>query len=678
MSQAPKPAPDGATSEGHAATGAPTHGGDGIEARAIATVRGLAMDMPHRAKSGHQGTAMALAPVAHVLYSRILRYDANDPEWMDRDRLVLSCGHASVLLYSYLHLTGQGLELDDLKAFRSFGSATPGHPEAGHTAGVEVTTGPLGQGLGNAVGLAIAERYLRARFGAEVCDHHTFVLASDGDLMEGLSHEAASLAGHLGLDRLIVVYDDNHITIDGPTELAFSDNTAQRFEAYGWHVEDLGEAGEDLDVLEAALLRAKAVTDRPSMLLVRTHIGFPSPKTDDHATHGYALFDEEIAETKRRMGLPADESFHVPAEVAAFYAAAGQAGVEAHSEWRLRLASHRTPELDAAMHHGGLEGWQDALPSWQPGEKLATRVALEAVLGAAAPLIPGLIGGGADLTGNTGTRLKGEALQSAAYPAGRQIAFGVREHAMAAAMVGMARHGGVIPFGGTFLVFSDYGRPSVRLAALSQAHALFVWSHDSVGVGEDGPTHQPIEQVAALRTIPGLKVFRPADANETAACFVEAIEGIGPSALILSRQNLPVLEHTSAEGVAQGAYVLTDTAHGVPDVVLIATGSEVWVCVEAAQLLAKDGIGARVVSMPCWELFEEAEPEYIEEVLPVESPILAVEAGVTYGWERWADDVIGIERFGESAPGDEVLARFGFTPEHVAQRARDLIEALTG
>ncbi len=651
---------------------------DGIEALAIATVRGLAMDMPHQARSGHQGTAMALTPVAHVLYSRILRYDASDPEWMDRDRLVLSCGHASVLLYAFLHLTGQGLELDDLRAFRSFGSATPGHPEAGHTPGVEVTTGPLGQGLGNAVGLAIAERYLRARFGAEVCDHHTFVLASDGDLMEGISHEAASLAGHLGLDRLTVVYDDNHITIDGPTELSFSDNTAQRFEAYGWHVEDLGESGEDLDALEAALRRAKAVTDRPSMLLVRTHIAHPSPKTDDHATHGYALFDEEIAETKRRMGLPPGESFHVPAEVAAFYAAAGTAGAEAHSAWRVRLAEHRSPELDAAMHHGGLDGWQDALPRWQSGEKLATRVALEAILGAAAPLVPGLIGGGADLTGNTGTRLKGEALQSATHPGGRQIAFGVREHAMAAAMVGMARHGGVIPFGGTFLVFSDYGRPSVRLAALSQAHALFVWSHDSIGVGEDGPTHQPVEQVAALRTIPGLKVFRPADANETTACFVEAIEGIGPSALILSRQNLPVLESTSAEGVAQGAYVLVDTAHGAPDVVLIATGSEVWVCVEAAQLLAKDGIGARVVSMPCWELFEEAEPEYIEAVLPVESPILAVEAGVTFGWERWADDVIGIERFGESAPGDEVLARFGFTPEHVAQRARDLIEALTG
>ncbi len=648
-----------------------------IEHRAIATVRGLAMDMPHAAKSGHQGTAMALAPLAHVLYGRVMRYDAADPNWSDRDRLVLSCGHASVLLYAYLYLTGHGLDLDDLRAFRQWDSATPGHPEAGHTAGVEVTTGPLGQGLGNAVGLAIAERYLRARFGAELFDHHTWVIASDGDLMEGISHESASLAGHLGLGRLTVIYDDNKITIDGSTSLTLSDDTAKRFEAYGWHVEDLGEAGEDLDAIEAALLRAKAVPDRPTLVLLRTHIAYPSPRTDDHATHGYALLDGDIAETKRRMGLPAEEAFHVPEGVLAHYRELGQRGRAERLAWEARFASGRTPELDACLYGTGLPGWEDHLPSWQPGEKVATRQALEAILAVAAPLLPGLIGGGADLTGNTGTKLTGESLNSAQNPGGRQIAFGVREHAMAAATVGMARHGGVLPFGGSFLVFSDYGRPAVRMAALSAAHALFIWSHDSIGVGEDGPTHQPVEHVASLRAIPGLKVFRPGDANETVAAFREAIEGTGPSALVLSRQAVPVLAGTEHDGVAQGAYVLSDAAHGEPDVVLIGTGSELQLCVAAAKLLASDGIGARVVSMPCWELFEDADPDYQDDVLPVDVPIVAVEAGVTFGWERWADDVVGIDRFGASAPGEQVMARFGFTAEHVAERARELIVALS-
>ncbi|MCC6436570.1 MAG: transketolase [Acidimicrobiales bacterium] len=648
-----------------------------IEQRAIATVRGLAMDMPHKARSGHQGTAMALAPAAHVLFTRVMRYDAADPEWPDRDRLILSCGHASVLLYSYLYLTGYGLELDDLKDFRQWGSATPGHPEARHTAGVEVTTGPLGQGLGNAVGMAIAERFLRARFGAELFDHHTYVLASDGDLMEGLSHESASLAGHLGLGRLVVLYDDNHITIDGDTNLTFSDDTAKRFEAYGWHVENAGEIGEDLDALEAAIGRAKAETGRPSLILVRTHIGFPSPKTDDHTAHGYALFDDEIAETKRRMGMPPERTFEVAEDVLAYYRQFGGRGGEARRAWQQAFDAARTPELEACLAAAGLDGWADALPTWSVGDELATRQALEAVLAATADAIPGLIGGGADLTGNTGTKLKGQALQSATEPGGRQIAFGVREHAMAAALVGLARHGGVVPFGGTFLVFSDYGRPSVRLAALSQAKAIFVWSHDSIGVGEDGPTHQPVEHVAALRAIPGLKVFRPCDAAETAASFRQAVDGNGPSALILSRQAVPVLAGTAEGAVDRGAYVLVDPANGRPDIVLIGTGSEVQLCVGAAKLLAADGIGARVVSMPCWELFEDTDPDYQEDVLPVEVPAIAVEAGVTYGWERWADDVIGLDRFGASAPGDEVMAKFGFTAEHVAERARELIDALS-
>ncbi|MEZ5262272.1 MAG: transketolase [Acidimicrobiales bacterium] len=610
-----------------------------------------------------------------MLFTRVLRYDAGDPDWPDRDRLVLSCGHASVLLYSYLYLTGHGLELEDLRAFRQWGSATPGHPEAGHTAGVEVTTGPLGQGLGNAVGMAIAERFLRARFGADLSDHHTYVLASDGDLMEGISHEAASLAGHLRLGRLIVLYDDNHITIDGDTALSFSDDTAKRFDAYGWHVQDLGEAGEDLDALEAAFGAARA-DERPSIIIVRTHIGYPSPKTDDHTAHGYALFDDEIAETKRRMGLDPDRTFQVDDDVLAYYRQLGARGADARRDWDRAYKAARSAELDACLAGGGLEGWADALPTWEVGTKLATRQALEAVLGAVSDVVPGLLGGGADLTGNTGTKLKGQPLQSAAEPGGRQLAFGVREHAMAAAMVGMARHGGVLPFGGTFLVFSDYGRPSVRLAAMSGAKAIFVWSHDSIGVGEDGPTHQPVEQLAALRAIPGLTVFRPADAVETAACFRLAVDGEGPSAFILSRQAVPVLEGTAGAPVERGAYVLVDAAHGEPDIVLIGTGSEVQVCVAAAKLLAADGIGARVVSMPCWELFEDADPDTIEDVLPVEVPAIAVEAGVTFGWERWADDVIGLDRFGASGPGDEVMAKFGFTAEHVAERARELLDAL--
>jgi transketolase len=648
-----------------------------IDARGIATVRGLAMDAPHAARSGHQGTAMALAPLAHVLYTRVMRYDAADPEWIDRDRLVLSCGHASILLYAYLYLTGQGLELEDLKDFRQWGSKTPGHPEAGHTAGVEVTTGPLGQGLGNAVGLALAERWLRARFGAELFDHHTYVLASDGDMMEGLSHEAASLAGHLGLGRLVVVYDDNRITIDGDTDLAFSDDTAARFAAYGWHTEQLGELGEDLDGLEAAIERAKAVTDRPSLLVLRTEVAFPSPKTGDYHTHGYALFDEEIAATKRTMGLPPDETFHVAPDVLEHYRRAGSRGAPARAAWTERVEAARSDELDACLAGGGLPGWEAKLPSWPAGAKpMATRQALQGCLDAVVDVVPGLLGGAADLTGNTGTALKGQDRQSAANPAGRQIAFGVREHAMAAASVGMARHGGVLPMGGTFLVFSDYARPSVRLAALSKAHALFVWSHDSVGVGEDGPTHQPVEQVAALRAIPGLRVLRPADANETAHAFRVAVEQPGPSALILTRQNVPVLEGTRGDGVARGAYVLRDAPDADPDLVLVGTGSEVAVCLEAADLLEADGVAVRVVSMPSWELFDEAGDDYQDDVLPVEVPIVSVEAGATLGWDRWADDVIGIDRFGESAPGAEVLDRLGINATHVAERARELLAAL--
>ena len=648
-----------------------------LDQRAISVIRGLAMDAPHAARSGHQGTAMSLAPLAHVLWSRVLRYDATDPLWPDRDRFVLSAGHASILLYSMLHLTGHGLELDDLKAFRQWGSATPGHPEVGHTAGVEVTTGPLGQGIANAVGMALAERWLRTRFGADLCDHRTFVIAGDGDLSEGVSHEAASLAGHQRLGRLVVVYDDNHISIDGRTELALSDDAAMRFRAYGWHVLELGEVGEDLDAIEAGLRQAAAHEDAPSLVIVRTRIGFPATRSvDTAAAHGYAILDEEIAETKRVLGIPEDQTFWVPDDVLAWYRDLGARGRSDRDAWQARLAGAGIDReaWDACQAGTGVAGWQEKLPVWEPGKNVATRKANASVIGAVLDAVPGLVGGGADLTGNTGTTISGQGVMSPEEPGGRQLFFGVREHAMGSIANGMALHGGTLPVVGTFLVFADYMRPAVRLAALSQARVVFVWSHDSVGVGEDGPTHQPVEHVASLRAIPGLRVLRPADANETAHAWRLAVDLPGPSAMILTRQDVPVLDGTAeaAEGVAQGAYVLRDGG-GDPDVVLIGTGSEVALCVDAAVLLAADGVRARVVSMPCWELFEAQDDDVQDAVLPEGVPTLAVEAGVGMGWERWADDVVSIERFGASAPGEEVLARLGYTAENVRDRARALL-----
>ncbi|MEQ1786715.1 MAG: transketolase [Acidimicrobiales bacterium] len=647
-----------------------------LEQRAINVVRGLAMDAPHAARSGHQGTAMALAPLAHVLWTRIMKYDADDPRWPDRDRFVLSAGHASVLLYSMLHLTGYDLSLDDLKAFRQWGSKTPGHPEVHHTDGVEVTTGPLGQGVGNAVGLALAERELRARLGADLVDHRTFCVMGDGDLSEGLSHESASLAGHLGLGRLVCVYDDNHISIDGPTELSLSDDAAARFASYGWHVDDLGEAAEDLDALEAALERAIAVEDRPSLVIVRSHIAFPSPsRTDDAAAHGYALKDAEITEAKAVMGLP-DEPFYVPDDVVALYRAAGTRGREHRDAWAKRVEAYDgdRAELNALLSATGVPGWADVLPTWAPGEKSATRVASGTVLQALADVVPALVAGGADLTSNTGTVLKGHGVQSIDDPGGRQLHFGIREHAMAATMNGMAMHGGVLPVGGTFLVFADYCRPSIRLAAISRARVIYSFTHDSVGVGEDGPTHQPVEQIASLRAIPGLRVIRPADANETAEAWRLAIEHDGPTALILSRQDLPVLEGTAGVSLAQGAHVVRVAED--PDIVLVSTGGEVHVAIAAAELLAAEGVHAQVTSLPCWDLFAEQPDAVQDAILPPEVPTLSVEAGTSFGWERWADDSVAIDRFGASAPGDRVLAELGFTPENVAARARQLMHDL--
>ena len=626
------------------------------------------MDAVRQAASGHTGTAMALAPLAHVLWTRIMTYDASAPDWPDRDRFVLSAGHASMLLYGMLHLTGHGLTLDDIRSFRQWGSRTPGHPEVGCTPGVEVTTGPLGQGFGNAVGMAFAERRLRAQFGADLFDHRIFAICSDGDLMEGLSHEAASLAGHQGLGRLICIYDDNHITIDGPTELAYSDDAAARFAAYGWHVVQLGEAANDLDALTDGLQDAIAVEDRPSMVIVRSHIGWPLPTAvDTAAAHGAILDDEELAEGKRRLGLPADEPFFVPDEVLAAYREAGGRGQEARESWEKRLANFNGDRaaLDAVLSGRPLPHWADELPSWEPGEAVATRVASHACLNALAPVVPALVSGGADLTGNTGTKVASDAA-SPEQPDGRLTYFGVREHAMAAVLNGMALHGGTLPVGGTFLVFSDYMRPSVRLAAISGAKVVFVWTHDSVGVGEDGPTHQPIEHVAALRAIPGLRVIRPADANEVAGAWQIAVDSDGPTALILTRQNVPVLAGTSAAGVANGAYIVRKDE--AADLVIIGTGSELQLCVEAADRLAGTDIRAQVVSMPCWELVGN-----VDGVIWPDRPVLGVEAGTSYGWDRWADATVTIDRFGASAPGDVALAELGFTVDAVVDAARRLL-----
>ncbi len=651
----------------------------------INVIRGLAMDAPEAANSGHSGTAMALAPLAHVLWTRIMRHDPRHPDWPDRDRFVLSNGHASILLYSLLHLTGYDLSLEDIRQFRQWGSRTPGHPEHGHTAGVEVTTGPLGQGVGNAVGMAIAERYLRTTFGPDVCDHRTFVFAGDGCFMEGISHEAASLAGHLGLGRLLAFYDDNHITIDGPTELAYSDNVPERFAAYGWHVRNLGEMANDPDALEAAIREAMEAPSEgsgaaPTLLVLRSHIGYPSPKlTDTAAAHGSPFGTEEIAVTKKLLGLPPEETFWVPDEVREFYGREVARGAAHRAEWEARFAGWTGDRAawDAAQAGHGSPGWEASLPTFQAGEKLATRQALNKCINATMGQLPGLIAGSADLTGNNGVLMKGAEPQAVGSPGGTQLHFGIREFGMGAVMNGMAMHGGVLPVGGTFFVFSDYMRPAVRLAALSGAHVIYSWTHDSIGLGEDGPTHQPIEHLAAMRAMPGLAVVRPADANETAHAWKAAVDGDGPVALILTRQDLPILAETASEhdGVSKGAYVLADPADGAdPLIVLLGTGSEVQLCLGAAVELAASGVAARVVSMPCWEWFEAQSDRYRDEVLPVDVPVLSVEAATTFGWSRYADDSIGIDHFGASAPAAVNMEKFGFTIANVVDRAQELLD----
>ena len=615
-----------------------------LERLAINTIRGISMDAPHAAKSGHQGTAMALAPLAHVLFTRILRYSAQHPNWFNRDRFILSAGHASILQYAMLYLTGFDLDLDDLKNFRQWNSATPGHPEVGHTSGVEVTTGPLGQGFANAVGMAISERWLRNKFGSDCINHNIYTICGDGDLSEGISHEAASLAGSQKLGNLICVYDDNHITIDGPTELSLADDAAGRFRSYGWQVIDLGELGEDLDAIENALLEAKNNTEAPSLIILRTHIGFPSPSlTDSPSAHGYAFKDDEISETKGVMGLPIDESFYVPAEVLSYYRDAGNRFSEEAGSY----------DWDPDQHIGtwNLSSVRTMYED-KVGESVATRVASGVCLNEVSKQFS-IIAGGADLTGNTGTALDSSEHLSATNPDGQQLFYGVREHAMGAIMNGIALHGCITPVGGTFLVFSDYMRPAIRLAALSKAKVIYSFTHDSVGVGEDGPTHQPIEHIMSLRTIPGLLVIRPADAKETVAAWITALEHDGPTALILSRQNLPILAETDIDLAQNGNYLLVE--HENPDATLLATGSEVSLCVDFARTKP-----VNVVSIPSWELSDRNS-------WPDGPRVISVEAGVTLGWSQYASDSIGIDRFGASAPGGTVLRNLGINADSIDQ-----------
>ncbi len=669
----------------------------GTDQLAVDTIRVLAIEAVEKAKSGHPGLPLGAAPMAHVLWSRHLRFDPADPGWPDRDRFILSAGHGSMLLYALLHLAGYDLPLDELKAFRQWGSRTPGHPENVLTPGVEVTTGPLGQGLTNAVGMAVAEAFLAATFdrpGHGVIDHRIYALVSDGDLMEGVASEAASLAGHLALGKLIALYDDNHISIEGSTELAFSEDVAQRFAAYGWNVLRVDD-GNDLDLIDRAIDRAKEITDRPSLIMVRTHIGYGSPNKQDTAeAHGSPLGADEVRLTEQALGWPYDEPFFVPPAVREFWAGVAEKGAAARAEWQARMAAYAdahpdaAADLDRALAGRLPTGWAAALPTFEPSDgPVATRVASGRALNAAATLIPTLIGGSADLAPSNNTLLMGGPEGGwgdfePGSPGGRNLHFGVREHAMGGVLNGMALHGGVFPYGGTFLVFSDYMRPSIRLAALSHAPVVYVFTHDSVGLGEDGPTHQPIEHLAALRAIPRLWVIRPSDANETSVAWLAALERRdGPTALVLTRQNLPVLDRTKLArelGLLRGGYVLAEAEAG-PDavrVVLIATGSEVQVALAARDTLEADGVATRVVALPCWELFEAQSETYREEVLPTGTVRVAVEAAASFGWCRWVGDkgaVVGIDRFGASAPGGKALAGLGITSEHVVEEARRLL-----
>lgn len=663
-----------------------------IDKLSIDTIRTLSMDAVQQANSGHPGTPMALAPLAYVLWSRFHRFNPKNPGWFNRDRFILSIGHASMLLYSMLHLTGYDLSLQELMDFRQWGSRTPGHPEYGHTPGVETTTGPLGQGIMNGVGMAMAEAHLAAVFnrpGHEIIDHRTWVFCGDGDLMEGASHEAASLAGHLGLGKLICVFDDNHITIEGGTALSCSDDAVRRFQSYGWQVIVVGDRADDLDALSTAFEEARDEEDRPSLIIVRSHIGYGSPnRQDSSSAHGEPLGEEEIRLTKRFYGWPEEEKFFVPEQVRSHMGKAVERGVGLEEEWNARLDAYRQayPDLAdrlAASLSGTLPaGWDADLPVFSPEKAVATRAASGTVLNAVAARVPWLVGGSADLSPSTKTLIAGSGYFEREDPAGRNIAWGIREHAMAACASGMALHGGVRPYAATFFVFTDYARPSIRLAALMGLPVIYVMTHDSIGVGEDGPTHQPVEHLASLRAMPNLRVIRPADANETTSAWRSAMERTdGPTLLVLTRQNLPVFDRSvlaPADGLLKGGYVLSPEKGAIPRAILLATGSEVQLVLEAQKRLAAEGIDARVVSLPSWELFREQPAEYREQVLPPDvTARLAVEAGASLGWREWVGDrggIIALDRFGASAPAGELFRRFGFTVENVVAKAKELVE----
>jgi transketolase len=656
-----------------------------LDQLSIDTLRLLAVDAVQKANSGHPGAPLGCAPISYLLFHKLMKHNPANSKWADRDRFVLSNGHASALLYSTLYLTGYKLTLDDLKGFRQWGSITPGHPEAGETDGVEVTTGPLGQGIAMAVGLAMAEKHLAAIYnqpGYEVVNHHTYSLCGDGDLMEGVSHEACALAGTLGLGKLIVLYDDNLISLDGPTELSFTDNVLERFEAYHWHVQRVAD-GNDLSAIETAIEAAKAETGKPSLIAVRTIIGYGSPKAGTNKVHGEALGAADVAATKKFFGFPEDESFYVPEDALKNWRGAVERGTAFEADWKKLFDGYKTafPELAAQFERtqaGKLkDGWEKAIPSFPAGKPVATRNAGGAVMNAIAEQVPELFGGAADLTASTKTIFKPGA-NFHVDPAGRNVYFGVREFGMCAAVNGMAKHGGLIPFGSTFFTFSDYCKPALRIAALMQSHSLFVFTHDSIGLGEDGPTHQPIEHLMMLRAVPHLTDFRPADGNETAAAWRLALERKSPCFFALSRQDLPIIDpatHDAYANVSKGAYVVEGAED--PQLILIGTGSELWTAMDAAKLLAGQGVKTRVVSMPSWRIFEEQSAEYKASVLPASVPKLAVEAGATLGWWKYVGsngDVVGIDRFGASAPGPIVLKELGFSPENVATRAKALLK----
>ena len=664
----------------------------------VNTIRALSMDAIQKANSGHPGAPMGLAAAGYVLWTRILKHNPDNPDWLDRDRFVLSGGHASMLLYSLLYLSGYDLSLDDIKNFRQWGSKTPGHPEFGHTPGVETTTGPLGQGFANAVGMAMAERHLAATYNrtdCEIVDHHAFVMCGDGDMMEGITSEAASLAGHLGLSRLICIYDNNQISIEGSTDISFTEDVAQRFRAYNWHVQQVDD-GNDLDAIYNAVIAAKEKTEKPSLIMLRTHIAFGSPNKQDSAdAHGSPLGEEEVRLAKERLGFPESDTFYVPEQVLDIFKKDTVRGKEAESNWRKRFEIYRDKYSDLAERwtdavNGTLkDGWDAALPHFEGS--IATRAASGKVLNAIAKQVDSLIGGSADLAPSNKTIIESSHdFQKNMYD-GRNIRFGVREHAMGAILSGMAIHKGLRPYGGTFLVFADYMRPSIRLACMMKLPVIYIFTHDSIAVGEDGPTHQPVEHLASLRAIPGLTLIRPSDAVETAEAWRIAMKSVdGPVALILSRQKLPVLDRSRyglAEGLASGAYILFDSSgsdsegpdsEGRPDLILIASGSEVHIALTAAGILADRGVSVRVVNMPSWELFEKMPQEYKDKVLlPDVEKRIAVEAGIPMGWERYVGSggaIIGITGFGVSAPGGLVMERFGFTFENIVEKAMELLK----